>query len=266
MSEEAGKDPQIEESIAQEAEDEDYPEISDQADVEEKPNMKEALFSNEENEAIRSLDNLGFELQAYDETYLKFRRPKGELSEHPYLSGRWKFPRTYIGALLEQIPEKIEEHPTIVGFIIPSTGYVELMIRTALIAINRVFQLESNNMDCIHAESGRALPSLSTRFIGEEGESVKRMHLCGKNDEPCLEISNASPLEFLLYGRTLEPGLARNLRMRVPLSPTLKMDFGSSIPVDRLIKRSEEIARSFIYELDVRNGVVLELRARMPTS
>jgi hypothetical protein len=105
------------------------------------------------------------------------------------------------------------------------------------------------------------MPSLPYHWPDEEGEeSVKRVHLSGKDGEPCVEISNASPLAMLLYGHISESSRVRLAYPRIPFLATLKIADNSASDRERLGK-SEETARSLIYELNVRNGIIVELVA-----
>jgi hypothetical protein len=267
MNDKVEKDSEDEELIVQEADDEDYEEVTEQGDAEDKSASQKALLSGEEDEVIRVLEGVGFELRTFDESYLAFRRTNLKYPEPPYSGRYWRIPRAYAKELLAQIGEEIDELPSVVGLTIPARGYVELWLAsrvvTSMIA-RRLFSLRSDDLDCIHIDPDRALPSLPFRSFGEEGEAARRVHLSGKGSDPCIEMSNASPLAMLFFGRGFYSGSARASATHIPFILTLKIDYGVPVPKDQLIKKGEEIARSFLYELDVRNGLGLDLRVRMP--
>jgi hypothetical protein len=133
--------------------------------------------------------------------------------------------------------------------------------RLTPITAKRLFQLESNDVSCVHGEQASALPSIPYRWPDEEGEAIKRVHLSGMDLGPCVEISNASPLAMLLHGGVHETGRVRLAYRRIPFLATLKVAYHGAMDRERIARLSEETARSLIYELDVRNGVVMELDA-----
>jgi hypothetical protein len=268
MSPEKEIDSKVAEIIAEEVSDEDYIEPIGQAkDAGERSSTTEMSLSNEEREIIRLLEELDFRFRSYDADYLTFRRVKARYPDRSTM-GRWKTARAHVRSLLGQLGEQIDEHPTIDGLMIPSRGYVELALKSSRLVyppeVTRVFDFGSDDVACSHIEPITALPSLPFSTARDEGQTVKRVHLAGRNDDPCIEISNASPLVMLFYGRILEPGRAIPTVARAALLPTLKFDYGAPMPEDQLTKMSEEIGRAFIYGLDIRNGVRLDFRTRTP--
>jgi hypothetical protein len=79
---------------------------------------------------------------------------------------------------------------------------------------------------------------------------------------PCVELSNASPLAMLLHSRTSEVGRVRLGSPAPQFLATLKLAFDPIADREQLGQQSEAIARSFIYEINVRNHVIAELDAR----
>jgi hypothetical protein len=215
----------------------------------------------EEKQAIDLLARLGFEYISHDAASLTFllRDNRSPLPS----SSRRSFPRAYVRMMLAQLDGDVEEHPDVTGLLVPSRGSAELILSQLGPAVaERVFRLESNDPDCVHKEPAHALPSLPYRWPGEDGgDCVKRVHLSGRDGEPCVEISNASPLAVLLYGHLAESGRVRLAYPRIPLLATVKIAYGSATGRDRLRRKSQETARSLIYELNVRNGVLVELAA-----
>jgi hypothetical protein len=252
VTEEVEKDSRVGNLSGLEISTEDYLRLADRG----------PLLSDGENEAVALLASLGFEYVAHDKANLVFRRVRDNRLRLPFASRR-SIPRSYVRMLLEQLGEKIEEHPAVTGLMIPSQGYVELISSQLLPALaKRVFRLEFNELDCIHKGPDRALPSLPYPWPEEEGaDPVRRIHLSGKDGEPCIEISNASPLAMLFYGHIPEGSRVRLAYQRFPFLATMKIAGDPSPDRERLGRQSEETARSLIYELNVRNGIMVELDA-----
>jgi hypothetical protein len=216
----------------------------------------------EEKEAVGLLEKFGLECTSHDKDYLIFRQSP---AKHPRLSSQSRrlLPRSYVRVLLGQVLEKVDDHPTVTGMMAPSRGYVELVCsRLSPVIAKRLFRLEVNEQPgCAHNDQTNALPSVPYRWPDEEGESIKRVHLSGREGEPCVEISNASPLAMLRYDRLSESGRMRLGYRTIPFLATLKMAYSHALPGDEMGRKSEETARSLIYELNVRNGVIIELDA-----
>ena len=224
--------------------------------------VKEQSLSNEEKEAVGFLASLDFEFVSSDSANLIFRRKQDKQRELP-LPPRSFFPRAYVSMLLGQIGDGVEEHPSATGLMIPAHGYVELLCKQLQpTTAKRVFQLEPDEQDCAHKEPGNELASLPYQWPDEDSQSVKRVHLAGRNGRPCLEISNASPLAGLLYGQMSESARVRLASPRITLSVTLKMAYNPASDPTELAQDSAEAAKSLIYELNVRNGVLMELVPR----
>jgi hypothetical protein len=239
--------------------DEDYADVASQ-DVVEKIRDRDPL-RDEELDALRSLKRLEFEFLSRDASYLVVKGPRDGRPDPPH-SARKSVPRAYVRMLLAQIDEKVEEHPVIKGLMVPARGYAEMICsRLSVLAADRVFRLEPGDVHCSHKEEACALPSLPFHWQNEEGPSFKRLHLSGNSQDPCVEISNASPLALLYYGRALDGGRARLGHHQIPFLATLKIAYGAALSRDRLRQNSEKIARSLSYELNIRNGVVVELDA-----
>jgi hypothetical protein len=239
--------------------DEDYADVADE-DVVEKNHDRDPL-RDEEVDVLHLLKGLGFELISRDKAYLAFKGPWDVRPTPPHSSRRF-VPRAHVRMLLDQLNERIEEHPAIKGLMIPAKGYAELICsRLSVMTADRAFRLESSALDCIHSEQSHALSSLPFRWPSEEGQSFRRLHLSGQAGDPCVEISNASPLAMLYYGRVSDSGRARLGYRQIPFVGTLKIAYNSDSSRDQLGKDSEEIARSLIYELNVCNSVIMELDA-----
>jgi hypothetical protein len=220
-----------------------------------------SLLRDEEREVAKLLPDAGFEYESHNNEYLVFREAQKKRGRSASSLRSW-LPRSFAEELRSQLREKAESHPRSTGLVIPAEGYVELVSsRFTPIAAKRLFQLESSNITCVHREPARALPSLPYQWPDEEHESVKRVHLSGVGLEPCLEISNASPLAMVRYGGAPDSGRVRLASRPIPFLTTLKVAYPAAMDRELLERVSEEAARSLLYELDVRNGVVMELDA-----
>lgn len=241
---------------------EDYPDASNRDSVGDN-HVNGPSLSKAEREAIGFLASLDFEYEAADSANLTFRRRRDHQLGLP-LAPRSFFPRAYVPMLLGQLGDLVEGHPAATGLMIPSRGYVELPCsRLDPATAKRVFRLEPEDQDCPHKAPTKELASLPHRWPDEDGgQSVKRVHLPGRGDNPCLEISNASPLAGLLYGQMSEGARVRLASRPIPLLVTLKMAYHLASDPTELARNSEEAARSLLYELNVRNGVLMELVTR----
>ena len=229
-------------------------------DIPEENGSRDSQLDDEEKETIGFLADLGFEYLTHDKFNLIVSRQPDVRSRQPS-SSRRSFPRAYVPMLLHQLGVEVEDHPNVTGLVIPSRGYVELICSRLKSAMaRRAFRLECGESACEHKDPAKAMPSFPYHWLDEEGgQSVKRIHLSGGQGEPCVELSNASPLALLLYGHLSESSRVRLAHPRFPFLATLKLAYDSAVDGDWLGRRSEETARSLIYELNVRNGVVLEL-------
>jgi hypothetical protein len=220
-------------------------------------------LSTEERDAVDLLTSLDFEYAGSDNTNLAFRRTRDSRLGLP-LSPRSYFPRAYVPMLLGQLGDRVEGHSAATGLMIPSRGYAELLCSRLPPAVaKRIFRLEPYDQDCLHMAPASELASLPYHWPDEDGrQSVRRIHLSGRDGKPCLEISNASPLAGLIYGQTLESARVRLTSPRIPLLITLKMVYDRPASDAKVLARnSEQAARSLTYELNVRNGVLVELVA-----
>jgi hypothetical protein len=239
-----------------------YPEAAGR-NAPEVSHLREPQPDPEEKKAINLLADLGFEYLPSDKAHLTFRRMRDGRSR-PVSPSRRSIPRAQVRMLLGQLGDRIEDHPRVAGLVIPSQGYVELICsRLEPNIAGRALGLDSDELDCVHKEPANVMPSLPYPWREDDGrESVKRIHLSGRNGVPCVELSNASPLAMLLHSRTSEAGRVRLGSPAPQFLATLKLAFDPVADREQLGQQSEAIARSFIYELNVRNHVIAELDAR----
>lgn len=190
--------------------------------------------------------------QPQDDQYISFARRDPRYFRAAEIS----IPRSSITELGAQLEKEIIEHPTLFSFIQPTIGYAEIELnngddrRFSPGALERVLRLLPNEAACPHT-SGEKQELSSLPFIPrmerDRRESHKRIHLTSPKDGPCIELSNASPLGMLLYGRS-------GLRDYLPLTLTVKIDYGKPVAKSAMLKAIDDIVRSLSYELNVRNG------------
>ena len=205
---------------------------------------------------------IGVEYQGQVGDFIKFVRP----NEQPRFRAETGIPSDSVPELARQMGGKITQHPNVVGFVVPTKGYAEIVLRddrwppapSSRLARN-FFLLQSDESYCVHNEPDRQLPTLPFYLGGipqrESSRISKRIHLVGQGRNPCMELSNASPLAMLLYGRARE-GTS-------PLLLTVKIDHdGMAVAEDEFLQEVDKLVRSLIYELDIRNGRVLSVSSR----
>jgi hypothetical protein len=212
-----------------------------------------AELTSAENEVLASLKKLGLEYYRHEQSLIRFRRP-----DDGALRSEGAIFRDRLADLGRQLDGQLINHPAKLGFVIPSRGYAEIVMRDnrwprPAYFIERMLQMHYEELDCVHRESSRKLPSLpfSSRSLASAPLREARIHLVDQSGGPCIELSNASPLAMLLYG---SPYVVPD---RIPLVLTVKVDYDARIEEDALIRRTDELIRSLVYELDIRNGKVL---------
>jgi hypothetical protein len=235
---------------------EDYDEADSSTKSEDRDEPAAELNVTEEN-VIRAVRELGIEYQDLDSTAMRFERKKARLEDELFLSPQRIIPRASIPELAQQLGSEIIDHPTTRGFMIPAVGYSELVLRgygrlPVQYTLERILGLVSDMEGCPHQSQDKRLPAIPFRSrLTRAYELVdKRLHVASPSGFPCMEISNASPLGMLFYGRIVYSSEAN-------FTPTVKIDFGKSIDGKLIIKATEDLVRSLLYELDVRNGIVV---------
>lgn len=212
-----------------------------------------AELTSEENEILASLNKLGLEYRGHEQSLIRVKRPSNGLTRPEGAIFRNSIPD-----LARQLGDQLVNHPTKLGFAVPSRGYVEIVMRDnrwprPASSIERMLRMSCEELDCVHNEPERRLPSLPYYTRSPEGAQFKgtKIHLVGQEGSPCIELSNASPLAMVLYG---SPYVMAD---RVPLVVTVKVDYGSPLEEHALIQGADELVRSLTYELDIRNGRIL---------
>jgi hypothetical protein len=220
--------------------------------------------TDDENIVIQKLADYGAKLIGKDSSSLTFEHllPRGFITRRILT----EVPRSAIPDLIRQLEHKALENSSLVGFAIPNTGYVEVTVNTGTgpqdTAAASIFRREGDDIECVHKDIARMLPSMAYRASlsldkdrgAMRGMISPRLHVSKSAEGPCIEISNASPLAMFLY----EGSFIRSSRPFL----TIKIDHGTALEEDAIFAKSDPLIRSFIYELDVRNGVVLGLENR----
>lgn len=142
------------------------------------------------------------------------------------------------------------------GFVNPGT-YLELIVRSPRIGYihPRLSRLEVAQHECRHTEAN-TLPTLSDpeRYtpnnIRAENNNLSPLHVFDEQSATCVELSWASPCG-LLFG---PPDIGPRFRPRI----SLKIEFGTALQAPNFTEAAMSIANAFMYELSVRNGVLLE--------
>lgn len=150
-------------------------------------------------------------------------------------------------------PEPIADY---FGFVNPGR-YLELIVRSPRIGYihPRLARLEVVQDECRHTEEN-ALPTLSDpdRYtpnnIRSENNNLDPLHVFDEQSATCIELSWASPCG-LLFG---PPDIGPRFRPRI----SLKIEFGTALQVPNFTEAAMSIANAFMYEVSVRNGVLLE--------
>lgn len=213
-------------------------------------------LAEENKRVLLALKEFGVEYEKQTSSSILFVRR----GERPSFPSEVSIPRDSISDLTRQLKDKIIEHPTATGFMAPSRGYAEIVVRDIRWprpspVSERILRLSHDEIDCAHKESERQIPCLPFESRMHEGGQTSRIHLVSTSGGPCVELSNASPLAMLLYGRGYSD--------RRSLLLTIKLDHdGMAVEKEALIQKTDKVVRSLVYELDVRNGRVLGIAPR----
>ncbi|MGW5261611.1 hypothetical protein ACWEQG_11580 [Microbispora sp. NPDC004025] len=215
-------------------------------------------ISDDEKQVISELSRIGYAFVSYSILSLQFSVPEKQESR---FQGPVELPRYSVADLREQLAWDFEEHPVYRGYIAPSRGVVELVVVNSMrrpdIVGARISKLSAEGgSPCVHSDPARALPSLKARILYSDREAREspRVHVHDAALTVCMEISNISPLALLFYPR-FRSGLDRFVG-------SIKLDFQRSMPKEQLLHDSERLIQSFLYELDIRNKLVLNLERR----
>jgi hypothetical protein len=249
------------EDVTQIAEEDSTPFIEENGSVE-KDGTPEDL-NEDEQQVIRSVQELGIEYRGLKSSFIVFERRETQSTRSVLISTA--IPRLSIPDLSRQLEHAITDYPTIFGFMVPAVGYSEMVLRVGGYGrfptgpgIENVLRLGSDTPNCRHQGPMKQLPAVPFRWRFDRADTLvnPRLHITDSDGSTCIEISNGSPLGLLLYGRAL------SYRNDIPFAPTVKIDLGKSVDDKSIAEITENLIRSLIYELDVRNGVIIGTRTR----
>ncbi|MEU8358214.1 hypothetical protein AB0C27_19565 [Nonomuraea sp. NPDC048882] len=177
-----------------------------------------------------------------------------------------RFPRSVVSILERQVSWEVREHPIYLGYISPKRGVAELLVtnnfgRPDWIG-SRISRLTADsNSSCPHRAPEDMVPAMMCRYditVREIAESP-RVHLTAPDGRTCIEISNISPL-----GAIYHPRVGSQLDR---FYGSIKFDLQGSLSSEELIQQIEDLLQSLLYELDVRNSLVLNVERReVPSS
>lgn len=225
-------------------------------DVQSPVSLSVTELTDDEVKILATLKKLDLEYTEHESDLIYFKR----LRDWPGFRAEGAIHRDKIQDLSRQLDDELIDHSTNQGFVVPSRGYAEIVLRDQWprpgVTAERILELNYDRLDCRHQESDAELPSLpfTSRSPGRVSKT-SRIHLVSTNGGPCVELSNASPLAMLLYGRRYTV-TSRNLML------TMKVDCGSPLEKELLIQKADELVRSLVYELDIRNGRILSHSTR----
>jgi hypothetical protein len=136
---------------------------------------------------------LGLEYLEHSNSTITFMRGHERMRNH----AERKLKRDDIPYLLEQIDGDLLGHPTSLGFMVPSRGFAEIVIRDYRwprqgIPDERLLRLSYDKAGCSHDEEDRRLPSLPFDAFPEQSTRDDMVHLVNREGGPCIELSNAS--------------------------------------------------------------------------
>ncbi|MER6366494.1 hypothetical protein [Kitasatospora sp. NPDC001527] len=200
---------------------------------------------------VEKLDKMGFGLLGIMNSSLAFKANSkwgGRLSLEVHL------PKEYCEVLSTQLRGKVESCTSLAGIVIPEQGYIEVLVRPnqassmpTTFLVRRLSVLSSDSdVDCPNGCSEAGFPSLRLYRIQQGSEEVQiRLH--GK--DACLQISGPSPACHILsnYGYRESPRHVLSIRAI----------FGKKMSRTEIEESFEPLLNSLLYELDVRNHVIL---------
>ncbi|MFA3874955.1 hypothetical protein ABS735_14850 [Streptomyces sp. MMCC 100] len=191
------------------------------------------------------MDRRQFEVLKRGEGLIQFRRGQ----QARYLT----LPERDIPVLVEQISGHPEPHPEFQGVVSTKGRYVEVAVRPGLPRPISVLlrPLVQQHFDC-EEHTRDPFPRTSPaedRHGSREGTAVS-WHMRDASSGCCLELSTISPCATLFGNGRFSPLLRWNM-----VAMSVKIAFGEELDKKTLLSRSRGILDSFLFELDVRNGI-----------
>jgi hypothetical protein len=215
--------------------------------------LPQLFQSDQAQRLIEQISELGFAAEECS-GHLVARRSTASAS--PAVRRNMMIPLAELDGLERQLADHPKELADWFGFVTES-GFFELIVRTARGPIDIFLsRLESESDDgCPHKES-QPMPTLAypERYVrapyGDQDRQNKPIHLFDPDTGTCIEVSWASPCG-LLFG---PPNLSSQFRPRM----SIKVYFNHVMNAGEIEDRAIQITNAFLYELAVRNGLVLE--------
>lgn len=220
-----------------------------------------------EDEVFSTLNEKGISFKEMSVSHVKFERTRDDI---PSYRKEFSLPRNCLPGLAEQLKWKTIDHPSYRGYISPSTGFAELLFqprrRSSADLIPAHIEKFSANVDisCVHQNYGdlKAVTFTSKRYLHDNSTDLliesPRLHFSGSNGQPCIEVSNASPLALAFHSSGV------SVTGRQFFVGSIKISVERQISKDDLIALAESVSNALLYELDVRNGLILALARRDP--
>ncbi|MFF1420329.1 hypothetical protein [Streptomyces sp. NPDC058280] len=211
----------------------------------------------------KKLEKYGFHLKSHGPKRVMFT---SEGMGRSTLREGFIIPKSIFSDLEKQLDVKVETLSDHIGLCIPSRGYFEMTVRNISNIRARTFEpvlrfLEPLEISCRHT-SGSPLLSVAPFEHMEHKTSTLRdprrvnsLHVSDVKSDVCIEISWASPCG-ILWG--VPNGRMVSNDDYFLSTMTLKIDFGTALPVEELRAKGKSLGYSFLYELNIRNGVALE--------
>jgi hypothetical protein len=218
--------------------------------------------------ATEAARKLGFEFCSAEDDFVLFRIRVEEPGRPPTIrhSG---VPLEYLEMLVRELQYEVVRHPNVDGLLIPSLGYSETVLTTGLWGSPYSFDqaLTRHATQTTEMQNADDIPNLfpsvgyrSPRQNSDHETINPRVILGDDKSAVRLEISNASPLGMVHFTRFVGSPEPRMRARR--LMPTAKLSFGRAMSETEIMAATDEIVRSLVYELDIRNGLVVATRPR----
>lgn len=158
----------------------------------------------------------------------------------------------------------VKRIPDYFGFFSPKQGYFEVAIEhsrrgRSMVAAGLIALKCQDAMECKHTE-GNPIPSLDVPQLKRDGlgkairpdQELIPIHVTD-GQGTCIEISPASPMGILFSLPNARSRLSSQTIEDVVPNISVKIDFGSEMSEDEILKKGMEKVNSLLYELSVRN-------------
>jgi hypothetical protein len=211
-------------------------------------------------EVAKKLERYGFQLRRHTEKRVTFT---SERTGSGTFRDGFTIPIAELETLAGQLDSDIHALTEHAGFFIPSSGYFEMAVRNISAIRPRTFEpylrtSAPQDIICRHTTDA-SLPTVNptehASSIPRDPRRVQSLHVNNVGTDVCIEISWASPCGILWGVPNSRPALDEDY---FSSTISLKIDFGTALPREALETKGRSLAYSFLYELNIRNGVSLE--------